>query len=229
MKPKYLNLRPNEVARFLRPSGLVVLPVNMHKLGIDFVGPGGCNGPNKDDLSCWGYADEYGRYWHLVGPEHPGDRYVIPCPLGGPGSQWVGREKWRLGGAFIDTKLSEFHDPADVLLNHVHYAADDIEEHFVGQYRSSTSMPLWATRIRKTTTRVELRRVRTITEAEAIEAGFEAGCYRSCGLNIPASALSEFVTDFNARYPGDWDRDDFAWFVRDDFAWFVFYTDTKAT
>ena len=219
MKPRSLTLRANEVPRFLRPSGLVVSPLDKRFEAINI-------GPSV-------------QFTHLafhsgtIGIERLCKEY---CPLGGPGSQWVGREPWAVSIGYDSYRSS-------VLTHHVGavaYAAGGATVNGVasdfdfeggrerGKWRSSVHMPDWAARIRKTTTRVELRRVKTITEAEAIHAGISQGGCFNCGGNQPCgcerpepSCRETWVREFLARYGEAWHRDDYAWFV--------FYTDTLPT
>jgi len=238
-RPKHLTLRPNEVARFLRPSGLVVMPLKDQPVDIgggEFQMRVGRNRYTTNRI----IERDFKERKKIAEREYlrPLDEWLLPrCPLGGPGDQWVGKESY----AFVEGQRDETGKDADCIW----YRADgacrfhdgsfwaagiDEANAQVWQWKSAATMPLDFARIRKTTTRVELRRVRTITEAEAKEVGVEPGCLTcgencidrgGCGCCRPDyrdSFIGEFSTRANARYPGAWDRDDYAWFV--------FYTDT---
>lgn len=217
-KLKYLNLRPAEVPRFLRPSGLVVIPLDKRFETIN-IGP---------SVQFTHPAFHSGT----IGIERLCKEY---CPLGGPGTEWVGRE------AFIPCRSIGFPcKPSEASYvcfrdgeqqyrdgKHSKWTLKDppnwkAERHV---FLPARRMPLWAARIRKTTTRVELRRVRTITEGEAIHAGISQGGCFNCGGNQPCgcerpepSCRETWVREFLARYGHAWHRDDYCWFV--------FYTDT---
>lgn len=241
-RPKHLTLRTAEVARFLRPSGLVVLPCK-YEIPAD-----------ADEVFFWQIPDEYAAAPHAesgayVRRNSKDDddtsgyiRYLGPCPLGGPGTEWVGREAWEVVAAFRDhmrpvsyeahcvyrTDASKAkattHDAPirQVPISREVYESLDSIRNTNSRWRPARSMPIWAARIRKTTERVELRRVRTITQDEAMQTG--VGGMRDMRFAAALGNLHStghrlnFMDEFNARYPGAWDRDDFAWFV--------FYTDT---
>lgn len=209
-KPKHLTLRPAEVARFLRPSGLVVIPLK-DQPGIvhaEWVGL------PPSAVMQWSQWDS------VTSSKRP-----LTCPLGGPGDQWVGRE------AFIPCRSIGFPcKPSEASYvcfrdgeqqyrdgKHSKWTLKDppnwkAERHV---FLPARRMPLWAARIRKTTTRVELRRVNTITNDECELLPIEPDRATDHPRGVWYTA---FMAEFNARYPGSWDRDDYAWFV--------FYTDT---
>lgn len=217
MKPKYLNLRPAEVARFLRPSGLVVIPVTPQPFATKptFIG----------FLEQWHWKDRKGNVgdpleWILT--QHD-------CPLGGPGDQWVGREALIAKESAYGLKVAYEADGHFSRGRRIEIDGDDGSKHveacewpFANKRLPAFAMPDDFARIRKTTTRVELRRVRTITEAEAIDVGTLRGTNEdgSAGYGdlatihrFPAYTVRfGFKHDFNARYPGAWDRDDYAFF-----------------
>lgn len=206
-RPKHLTLRPAEVARFLRPSGLVVLPCDPQPVGWSTI---------TGEPVCLTLPP--------VGCAPVATKPV--CPLGGPGSQWVGRE------AFIPCQSIGFPcKPSEAS----YVCFRDGEQHYRNGKHSKWTlkdppnwkaemhvflparrMPDWASRIRKTTTRVELRRVRTITVPECTAYGISDPDGKLGWA--PNAMVYAFIEIFNARYPGAWDRDDYAWFV--------FYTDT---
>lgn len=205
-KLKYLNLRPAEVARFLRPSGLVVIPVKQRLPSSDEVRKQ--TGIDYGWMQCndFGKPDEF----RVVGPvgvvRDFGGPTLLKCPLGGPGSEWVGREAWFPCSTFDPSEETGAIYRADAWRNG--------NEPNV-KWKPASSMPDWAARIRKTTTRVELRRVRTISDDEIKATGITPDRATDHPRGVWCTA---FMAEFNARYPGAWDRDVYAWFV--------FYTDT---
>lgn len=84
---------------------------------------------------------------------------------------WV-REKWRLGEAYVDTRLKEWNYPKD-LAEHVHFAADDaaIGILMYGQYRPSIHMPRWASRITLEVTGVRVERLQDISGKDCAAEG----------------------------------------------------------
>lgn len=186
MKPEYFTLRPAEVARFLRPSGLVVIPCKEQPLL-----------PPRDKYPTM-YDARVASALKL-------------CPLGGPGTQWVGREPW---GYFGGDEYLYQRDIGAVGYKATHDITG-LTPIPGGKWRPARSMPDWAARIRKTTTRVELRRVRTITEAECELLPIAPHRATDHPRGVWYTAAMAY---FTSRYPGAWDRDDYAWFV--------FYTDT---
>lgn len=192
-KPKHLTLRTNEVARFLRPSGLVVLPVK-RKSDFRHAHPF-----TRDD----GVGVVFTRHHNWTGVTNSETVY---CPLGGPGTEWVGREAWFPCSTFDPSEETGAIYRADAWRNGNEPSV---------KWKPARTMPEWASRIRKTTTRVELRRVNTITNDECELLPIEPDRATDHPRGVWYTA---FMAEFNARYPGSWDRDDYAWFV--------FYTDT---
>lgn len=202
-RPKHLTLRPNEVARFLRPSGLVILPCKEQPLL-----------PPRDK--------------YLTMYEARVASALKLCPLGGPGTEWVGREAFiPCVGCGLDSKTADasyvcLEDGTQIFRNGNvdKWTLKDPPNWKGYRFRPASRMPDWAARIRKTTTRVELlRRVRTITEAEANQTGVECDRYKSgYEPGTTQRPRQAFEIEFNARYPGAWDRDDYAFFC--------WYTDT---
>lgn len=142
--------------------------------GLDFIGPGGCNGPNRDDPSCWGYADEHGDFWTLgvVGIDEP----VIPCPIGRVGDRlWV-REMWCMKeGRFGEDGPDDCWYAADGV--HVRAVDDDGFQRYrkdgteASPWQSSRFMPRWASRITLEITGVRVERVRSISYADCAAEG----------------------------------------------------------
>lgn len=268
MKPKHLTLRPGEVARFLRPSGLVVIPCKKQPEhvgdGIYRILVGRGRWVTNELIERKFVAGKMISEMNVVDPLEEMMKRHCPCPLGGPGSQWVGREPWATWNDGIDggdgsgklllyrADKSAYHMHTDTVCEqHGIKAGDEIlradfnpleheGDEYAVKWKSAATMPLHFARIRKTTTRVELRRVRTITKAEAIEYGMphcdtcehRSGQWGRGAIDDPLSSAAGgkpwhecdgicgglsfaewFKADFHARYPGSWDRDDYAWFV----------------
>ena len=246
-KPKHLTLRPAEVARFLRPSGLVVLPIPaisnddqgrtfkyLHGKVWASMKPEELAPLNENpSRSVFGaealFSDDGLTYTPIVvGQGRKSMGNALTCPLGGPGTEWVGREEFipcqSIGFPCKPSEASYvcFRDGEQQYRDgkHSKWTLKDppnwkAERHV---FLPARRMPLWAARIRKTTTRVELRRVRTISDDEIKATGITPDRATDHPRGVWYTA---FMADFDARYPGSWDRDDYCWFV--------FYTDTLGT
>jgi hypothetical protein len=137
------------------------------------------------------------------------------CPYGIPGDRlWV-REKWRLGAEFCSTRLRDWRYPED-LAEHVHYAIDDIQEHFAGQYRPSIFMPRWASRITLEITGIRVERLQDITEEDAIAEGFERD-FKPDGSSYGAeltTACEQFESLWQSiNGPESWAANPWVWLV----------------
>ncbi len=210
MKPLSLTLTPNEVPRFLRPSGLVLLPLKEQ--------------PTREDdgsyrlhvgRSRWASNRRIERDFkdgkQIAEREFllPLEEWLLPyCPLGSPGATWVGRETW--------WPLTEHPSSPDDVAFRADYIDDphgfDGEKSPEGKYRNwkpSTQMPLHLARIRHTTTKVELRRVRTISEGEIKATGIEPDRATDHPRGVWYTA---FMAEFDARYHGAFERDLWCWF-----------------
>ena len=95
-----------------------------------------------------------------------------PCPYGAPGDRlWV-RETWAVHHSFDDTKPSEIDGLGKILLWLRADASQDGWE-ARGQWRPSSQMPRWASRITLTVKDVRVERLKDIGEADAIAEGVE--------------------------------------------------------
>lgn len=162
---------------------------------VDFIGAGGRGGPDWDDPTCWGWADEYGDY-HTLAPEGQSScdsSCVIPCPYGRVGDRlWV-RETWQSVpfGPHRDwpgcpdlrpRKVCEFNRACVVI-----YRADG-EMPGDEIWRPSIHMPRWASRITLEITGVRAERLHEISEEDAkAEGAVEA----IMGLDGPAYDRAE--------------------------------------
>lgn len=116
------------------------------------------------------------------------------CPLGVPGEQrWV-RETW-----FCATG-----EPGPTLC---HYRADGDRDEFQRLWRSSATMPRWASRLTVEVVRTWVERVQEISEFDARAMGMRV---RTDGPNIVASVRRQWNSD-NPRNP--WDANPWAWAV----------------
>lgn len=227
---KTLTLRPAEVPRFLRPSGLVVIPCKVQPEhvgdGIYRILVGRGRWVTNELIERKFVAGKMISEMNVVDPLEEMMKRHCPCPLGGPGTEWVGREKFiPCVGCGLDSKTADasyvcLEDGTQIFRNGNvdKWTLKDppnwkAEMHV---FLPARRMPDWASRIRKTTTRVELRRVRTITVPECTAYGISDPDGKLGWA--PNAMVYAFIEIFNARYPGAWDRDDYAWFV--------FYTDT---
>ena len=103
---------------------------------------------------------------------HNNMSHFVKCPYGRVGDRlWV-RERWRFGGPFFDARLSDYHDPEDILGEHVHYASDEIVEHFEGTWRSPRFMPRWASRLTLEITNVRVERLQDISADDLTAEGY---------------------------------------------------------
>lgn len=152
---------------------------------VDFIGPGGCNGPNRDDPSCWGYEADDGR-WYTLDQATPRSTHQdkIRCPYGAHGdSLWV-RETW----ATVPWNAgAELHCPEqDHDEQGVRYRAT-WDKHHSGPWRPSIFMRRWASRITLRVEGVRAERLQDITEDDAraeglaleplIQVGKATGCF----------------------------------------------------
>jgi hypothetical protein len=230
-KPLSLTLRPAEIPRLLRPSGLVVLPVKQRLPSSDEVRQR--TGTDYHWMQCndFGKPDEF----RVVGPvgvvRDLGGPTLLKCPLGSPGTEWVGRERYASPSSHIVAYESGGECGAWLgdgaggrLWCHHGYIVEapgypfGLEtlrswglKKYGGKWQSARSMPLELARIRHTTTRAELRRVRTISDDEIKATGIEPDRATDHPRGVWYTA---FMDEFNARYPGAFERDDWAWFVR---------------
>lgn len=170
MAERFINLRTWEVRAFLAGKKTrltrVVKPQPVEEDGIPL------------NVSCdWYYPTVVDRH----GEEQPAERLVFgfstayagwPCPLGGPGDVLIGREAWQdwcpiWNGAWCGCGSADMraktHRPA--------YMATPDEREVPTKWRSSSTMPRWASRIRLHVEAVRVQRVQEITEEEAIAEG----------------------------------------------------------
>lgn len=136
------------------------------------------------------------RSWFICLVEH--DWWFGHCPLGVPGDGLVVKETWRRGipsrpewrAATLYYQVDDvFRDVRDLDAPQVQRWWDQTRSPFNGhQWKawlerrcSPVTMPRWASRITLEVTDVEVRRVQSITDEEAIAAGCIDGGCTSCG------------------------------------------------
>jgi hypothetical protein len=158
--------------------------------GVEFRGGGGKDGPDWNDPSAWGWADEYGDEWALV--KDSGVDHVIRCPYGVPGDRlWV-RETWR-------PRIAHGHgmDACDCDDVWVNYAAGgegrfisggDVSAEWTmpkaalrGKNVPGIHMPRWASRITLEVTEVRVQRLQEISEEDAKA----EGVFPTAGSRLP--------------------------------------------
>lgn len=129
---------------------------------------------------------------------------MFRCPLGKPGDVLWWRETWAPHYTGLDVRI-------------VHYRADlpndwnaaMTEDHAFGlmQWKPSTQMPIWASRIHTEITSVDVKRVREINGEEIEAAGIVLGGFST------RRAFPFFKDRWDKMHPGSWDRNDWCWFV----------------
>lgn len=140
-----------------------------------------------------------------------------PCPLGQPGDQlWV-RETWG---------LMAHHDPTDWHRGSIDGASEDAITPMFGVehranwkienenafWRPSIHMPRWASRITLEITRVQVERVRDITEEDAKAEGCCGGHSSIPGYAFSATPREHFRHIWQSIY-GTWDANPWVWAV----------------
>jgi hypothetical protein len=200
MKPKPYTAKPWEARAFAeRRKTLIVLPepalAGFPAMPLDKIGE--CI--NGAVLVKSQIAPDDTSNWVVKCPLHIGQRYYV-------------RETWRLADAFIKTPLSHFNDPEDVLGEYVRYAADDIQEHFAGQYRSFTQMPQWAARTHFEVVAVQCKRVREIAYEQVLACGIEPSPMIQYGNRIK-DTIDDWLGVFGADHPGVWAANQWCWFI----------------
>ena len=127
---------------------------------IEFLGGGGKDGPEWNDPTCWGWADEYGDFHTLMpdGESSCDSGCAIPCPHGRPGDRlWV-REKFQIADPDAMTHR-------DCVFSDSPYASE------VKRWASPIHMPRWASRILLQVTAVTVERLQDISEGAALDEG----------------------------------------------------------
>lgn len=176
---------------------------------IDFVGPGGCNGPYRDDPTCWGYADEYGDYHTLMpdGESSCDNSCCIPCPHGRPGERlWV-RESWQKSGLGWGN---------DLPVGKIHYRATDDGEWkpYWGKWKPSIHMPRWASRLVLEITEVRVERIQSISDADILAEGIAEYAAALKLQGGPRLAWIHLWEAINGKRDGGrygWHRNPWAW------------------
>ena len=164
MKP--INLHPHEVRAALAGNlGLIVRPV---KDSVDFLGAGGSAGPEWNDPNCWGWEDPENPCHFLVLGRNPTQSNETPIrsPFGQPGDKLWGRETFRFD---FDIRIES--DKLTRSTWQLAYGADEPELRKVN-WRPSTQMPRWASRITLEIATLAVKQVAKITEAKAMACGF---------------------------------------------------------
>ena len=167
MNERPVNLHAHEVRAALAGSlGLIVRPV---KDSVDFLGAGGSAGPEWNDPNCWGWEDPENPCHFLVLGRNPTQSNETPIrsPFGQPGDKLWGRETFRFD---FDIRIES--DKLTRSTWQLAYGADEPELRKVN-WRPSTQMPRWASRITLEIATLAVKQVAKITEAKAMACGFE--------------------------------------------------------
>lgn len=187
---------------------------------LEFLGAGGKAGPDWDDPSCWGWADEYGDF-HTLAPDgqsscDPG--CTIACPYGAPGDRlWV-RETWALVCADEDG-IDDWVDRGpipdalpwpgwQVWYRAGHSWAYDHPDDRGFRWRPSIHMPRWASRITLEITSVRVERLQEIGPLAAEAEGFPLGA----DSVDPVFAFRALWDQINGKtFP--WDSNPWVWAI----------------
>ena len=175
MKERGVIMTAEEVRATLDGSKTQVRrPVDM-RVPMGYIGPKGC----LDDPDCWGFQAE-DSMWYVLGRGHNdrcygGDISIAP-PLGDVGDLLYVRET--LARVYKgDPPHSEdapliIEYKADTGNKYPGYWPDDAgDDPECGRWRSSASMPRWASRINLKIIDVRVEQLQTISEADAIQEG----------------------------------------------------------
>jgi hypothetical protein len=209
-KERSLVLHPHEVRAILEQGEALLWRVvggkTIRQSGMLI----GLTGPDTDDVRFSADDDEWyceGGLWHKR------------CPFGSAGALLYGRETWR-----IDWTPACGHG--------IRYAVDEefvcwagyqwLVDHYGGnnhteKWRSSSSMPRWASRLTLENTGVAPARLQSITEEEALSSGI--GCFLApypTPADWPQNEEGKYLPSYGLAYAAD--RSGFAHSARDAFA-----------
>jgi hypothetical protein len=196
MKPRPLTLRPHE-ARRLAECGevLIVRPVEWPKL------PTWCDSSRDYNVLVGGLP--YQRRYDVSGLALEA---LVACPFGSVGDVLWGREAYYDRGDYA--AIGRLHEERYV------YAADGKKDGWL--LHQAVHMPRTASRFpRLAVAKVECRRMRSVTEEEAIQAGVE--CNTDDGVRYfgpQDRGDCRFEVEFAKLHgPTAWADDAFCWFV----------------
>lgn len=162
MTERPINLHAHEVRAALAGSlGLIVRPVKPQPFNDDkvYIGLFAPMGISRDGTQ---YAKE-----EVYGAWSEDGEWSQKSPFGQPGDKLWGRETFRFD---FDIRIES--DKLTRSTWQLAYGADEPELRKVN-WRPSTHMPRWASRITFETTSIAVKQVRDITEAEAMACGVE--------------------------------------------------------
>ena len=147
--------------------------------------------------------------------------YQVWCPLGSPGTQLWCRETfriWKNDEEVLTGQLKNF-DSARLAKN-VEYRVGCVDTD--GPWRSSVTMPQWASRFTIETVSVEVKRVHTIGADGYHGRNVLAAGIPQAAINkwkewlhpddAPAHTFGEYWDVFHGK--DAWDRNDWCWFVK---------------
>lgn len=84
--------------------------------------------------------------------------------------------------------------------------------HLPTRWRPAKTMPSWAARTWLEITEIRAKRIRDVSESDAMAEGVDLQGFRSKTLGIAGREhVIEFVGLWESLYPGSWERNDFVW------------------
>jgi hypothetical protein len=200
MTERPINLHPHEVRAALAGTlGLIVRPIDR------VAGLGRVTCFSGSETTGYDFALRDRRdMWN----EFREDGLLRLSPFGQPGDKLWGRETFRFD---FDIRIES--DKLTRSTWQLAYGADEPELRKVN-WRPSTHLPRWASRITFETTSIAVKQVRDITEAEAMACGFERPVISPREINGIAvhPMTGEYVDAFRTFWQKQYGDAQWAWF-----------------